>query len=165
MIRPALPADTLHLVSLAESTGLFEPGEADLLLKGVLDDLHEGRLPEGHAADVWIHEADAPAVGWAYFSRDAAANGVWELWWIGVAPERQGSGIGEELLRSVECHVRNGNGRLLLIATSSLPKLERTRHFYTRRGYIECGRVPDFYADGDSKVIFAKHLSPSSPKS
>jgi hypothetical protein len=30
--------------------------------------------------------------------------------------------------------------------------------FYGRHGYHECGRVPEFYAPGDDKVIFAKRV-------
>ncbi len=159
MIRHAAPLDTPTLVALAVSTGLFQPDEADLLLKSTLDELHGGRLGEGHQARVWTAGPGAPPTGWAYFSPDAAANGVWELWWIGVAPDHQGRGTGDALLASVEGDVRTAGGRLLLIATSALPRLERSRRFYAQRGYAECGRVPDFYADGDAKVIFAKRLA------
>lgn len=87
------------------------------------------------------------------------ANQIWDLWWIGVAPQRHGQGIGDELLRFVEDQVRAARGRVLIIETSSLPKLERTRSFYMKRGYAFCGQVPDFYADGDDKVLFAKRLA------
>ena len=66
---------------------------------------------------------------------------------------------GDELLKFVEEYVRSANGRVLIIETSSLPKLERTRRFYAKRGYVLCGQVPDFYADGDDKVIFAKRIA------
>jgi len=61
-------------------------------------------------------------------------------------------------LKFVEDHVQNARGRVLVIETSSVPKLERTRKFYAKRGYSACGQVPDFYADGEDKVIFAKRL-------
>lgn len=159
MIRPAIPSDTPSLVSLAVSTGLFLPDEADALLRGVLDELHAGRLGDGHLAQVWVDGPEAVPAGWVYFSRNAMANQIWDLWWIGVAPLRQGQGIGDELLQFVEGHARAAGGRVLIIETSSLPKLERTRKFYAKRGYIACGQVPDFYADGDDKVIFAKRLA------
>lgn len=159
MLRPAVPSDTPALVALAVSTGLFQPEEADALLRDVLDDLHAGRLGDDHFAQVWFDEPGGPPAGWVYFSPDSKADRVWELWWIGVSPARHGQGIGDELLRFVESHVRDAGGRLLLIETSSLPELERTRQFYAKRGYAECGLVPDFYADGDGKVIFAKRMT------
>jgi ribosomal protein S18 acetylase RimI-like enzyme len=84
----------------------------------------------------------------------------WQLWWIGVSPERQGRGIGDQLLRFVEGRVREAGGKLLLIETSSTPALEPTRQFYAKRGYAECGTIPDFYGDGDGKVIYMKRVSP-----
>lgn len=159
MIRPATPGDTAALVTLAVSTGLFLPNEADVLLRGVLDELHAGRLGEDHLASIWVDGPTGLPAGWVYFSRNAMANQIWDLWWIGVDPLRHGQGIGDELLRFVEAHVRSAGGRILLIETSSLPKLDRTRKFYAKRGYTACGQVPDFYADGDDKVIFAKRIA------
>lgn len=159
MLRLAEPADTPALVALGVATGLFQPEEADLLLRSVLDDIHANRLGEGHLAYVWADAPAGPPAGWVYFSPEAKADGVWELWWIGVDPTRQGRGIGDELLGFVEERVREAGGRLLLISTSSLPPLERTRRFYAKRGYAECGRIPDYYADGDDKVIFAKRVA------
>lgn len=159
MIRSATPDDTPALVTLAVSTGLFLPHEADALLRGVLDELHGGRLGEDHLASVYVDGHVGPPMGWVYFSRNAMANQIWDLWWIGVDPLLHGQGIGDTLLRFVEAHVHSKGGRMLLIETSSLPKLDRTRRFYAKRGYTVCGQVPDFYADGDDKVIFAKRIA------
>ncbi len=159
MLRPAAPVDRTALVTLADATGVFRPDEAEALLGGVLDDLHAGRLGEGHLAQVWVDDPASRPAGWVYFAPAPLADGVWDLWWIGVAPARQGQGIGGELLRFVEAHVRAVSGRLLLVETSSLPAFDPTRRFYARHGYAECGLVPDFYADGDSKVIFAKRMA------
>ena len=158
MLRPAVPSDTPALVALAADTGIFQPGEAESL-SGVLDELHAGRLGDGHTAAVWVAEPDGPPAGWVYFAPAAMADRVWNLWWIGVAPARQGRGVGGELLRSVENHVRAAGGRLLVIETSSTPAFDPVRRFYAKRGYAECGRVPDFYTDGDDKVTFVKRTA------
>ena len=39
-----------------------------------------------------------------------------------------------------------------------MPAFDGVRRFYAKRGYAECGRVPDFYAEGDGKVIYAKRM-------
>ena len=79
MIRAATPGDTPALVALAVSTGLFLPHEADALLRGVLDELHAGRLGEDHLAYVWVDGLAGPPAGWVYFSRNAMANQIWDL--------------------------------------------------------------------------------------
>ncbi len=159
MIRAAMPAETSTLVALGVATGLFTDDEADLLLRGVLDDLHGGHLGVDHHAVVWSEEDGAPPAGWAYFALSEKADRVWDLWWIGVDPARHGKGGGDALMDAVEREVRARGGRLLIIETSALPPTARARRFYERRGYAACGRVPDFYADGDDKVIYAGRLS------
>lgn len=155
-LRPALPSDTPALLELAVATGLFTPDDAEALLGGVLRDLHAGRLAVGHQAHVWPDAATGEPAGWVYFAPTPKADGVWDLWWIGVAPGRQGSGVGAAMLRAVEARVHAADGRLLVIETSAA--LTRTRGFYLRRGYTECGRIPDFYAVGDDKIVFARRL-------
>lgn len=159
MIRPAAPDDTPALIALAISTGLFQPDEADLLLRAVLDDLHGGRLGRDHVAVVWCASASAPPSGWAYFSSNEKADRVWDLWWIGVDPARHGDGVGDALLTAVESEVRSRGGRMLLIETSALPPTARARRFYEKRGYAACGRVPDFYGEGDDKVVYVARMA------
>ena len=156
MFRMASPTESATLVSLAESTGIFAPNEAADLLGGVLEELHAGRLGSGHQAHVWASSHLSPAKGWVYFGPTEYADGVWDLWWIGVAPRHQREGIGDALLKFVEGQIIGAGGRLLLIETSSLPAFDQVRRFYAKRGYLECGRVPDFYAVGEAKVIYYK---------
>ena len=159
MLRPATPADSPALVALAAATGIFQPHEAEALLGGVLGDLHDGRLGDGHQAQVWGDAPNGDPAGWVYFAPTPKADGVWDVGWIGVAPGRQKQGIGDALLGFVEAHVRAAGGRILTVETSSLPAFDPVRRFYAKRGYAECGRVPDFYADGDGKVIYSKRLA------
>lgn len=84
MIRPARVEETVHLVELAESTGIFEPGETDALLRATLDVYHSGQLGPAHDVRVWAAPADDRAVGWTY--KGPSARGEWEVFWIGVAP-------------------------------------------------------------------------------
>lgn len=158
MFRTASPSESAVLVSLAESTGIFAPNEATTLLGGVLEELHAGRLDSGHQAHVWASSDVSPAKGWVYFAPTEHAEGVWNLWWIGVAADSQRHGIGGGLLKFAEEKVQSAGGRLLLIETSSLPAFDSVRQFYIKRGYTECGRVPDFYRLGEAKLIYFKRI-------
>lgn len=162
-IRPEVLDDKSAMVGLANDTGIFQPGEAEALLGGVLESLHAGSLGEGHQAHVSTDISSGEITGWVYFGPTPNADGVWDLWWIGVAPARQGRRIGGALLRFVEDRVRDASGRLLLVETSSLPKFEPVRRFYRYHQFIECGTVPDFYGPGNGKVIFAKRISTTTP--
>jgi ribosomal protein S18 acetylase RimI-like enzyme len=154
MLRPSVPADTSVLVALAEATGVFKPHEI-VALREVLDDYHESNRDEGHIARTWD---DGGPLGFVYYAPTAMTDRTWELWWIAVGKDLQGRGLGGSMLAAVEADVRSVGGRLLLIETSSTPPYIPTRRFYLKHGYALASQIPDFYADGDDKVIFAKRL-------
>jgi GNAT superfamily N-acetyltransferase len=160
MIRSARPAETASLVALGESTGIFAPGESDVLLRGTLDALHQRELGKDHEVRVWADPANDLPAGWVYFAPRDGEEGAWELFWIGVAPSRHGQGIGATLLQFVEGHVMRAGGTALYIETSSLPTFDRTRRFYEVRGYTAVRAIPpDQPGVVDDKVTFVKRLS------
>lgn len=158
VLRPAAPSDTPALIALAIDTRLFLPNEVEPLQE-MLHDLHAGRSGADHRVVVWADDPTGPPVGVVYFCPTAMTDRSWDLLWIAVAPHRQGQGIGGELVRFTEEQVRASGGRLLLIETSSLPRFDATHAFYGKKGYAEVARIPDFYADGESKVIYAKRIA------
>ena len=158
LLERVTPQERTHLLGIATRTGLFSPEEAESLLGDVLDGLGASALPEGHQAAACHRSHGEPAIGWCYFAPDAHAAGVWNLWWIGVDPEHHGSAAAHTLLAYVESQVVAAGGRLLVIETGDSEALARARRFYARAQYLECGRIPHFYADNEAKVIFARRL-------
>lgn len=159
-IRGVTPEDRLQLAGLFEAVGLFEPREL-VELADMLQGYFAGDLgPEHH----WLaYHDDAGLRGAAYYAPDAsperAAPGTWNLYFIGVLPESQGSGCGSALLRHVE-EVLASNGAFdLLVETSGRESFEATRSFYRKHGYTVVTRVSDAYGAGDDKVIFRKRLA------
>ena len=153
MIRPSMPEDRDAILTLTQVTGVFYDSEL-VALGEVLDDYHAHNREYGHKALTMLD--DAQIVGFAYHAPTAMTDRTWELWWIVVAKDRQGTGLGRLLLDFVEGDVLSEQGRLLLIETSSLPHYEPTRRFYRRQGYAQVAAIPDFYAVGDDKIIFHK---------
>lgn len=89
----------------------------------------------------------------------ATEAGVFELFWIGVDPDVQRSGVGTELIADFESVARSGGARILTVSTSSLAATEKARRFYAARGYTRAAEdVPDYYGEGDNKVTFTKVL-------
>ena len=151
-VRAVVPEDTEALLQIAVATSLFNPGEAEQLLGGIL----KGSLGAGHTTRV-VDGPSAP-MGWTYFSPDAHEEGVWELWWIGVLPEYHGHGVGALLLADFEAVASRNGARILLISTSSTESTARARAFYVRQGYLQVGQIPEFYGPVDDKVIFWKRI-------
>jgi ribosomal protein S18 acetylase RimI-like enzyme len=155
MLRPASPADTPALLSLTAATGFFKPMEVETLAE-VMADYYEEEILLGHRCFVW--EEDGRILGYVYHAPEELTDRTWVLWWIAVAPDQQGRGLGGKLLAFVEDDIRALGGRLLIVETATLPLYEPTRRFYLKHGYTIVSVIPDFYADDDGKVVFTKRL-------
>jgi GNAT superfamily N-acetyltransferase len=155
MIRPTHVAETEDLAALADGTGVFKPLEIE-----ALRDLLSYHRDEGHSVghQAVTLERDGVPVGFAYFAPTEMTDHTWHLYWIFVSKTVQGRGLGAELLRYVETEIRNSNGRMLVIETSSLPMYEPTRKFYQKQNYDLEATIRDFYSAGDHQVIFRKLL-------
>jgi ribosomal protein S18 acetylase RimI-like enzyme len=159
MIRPIIPADTDALVALTQATGMFKPLEI-VALREVLDDYFAENQADGHVAIAFEDTAAGAIVGYAYYGPAPMTEGTWQLWWIAVEKNQQGRGVGSRLLRHVEDDIRvNHQGRILFIETGSLPHYELTRQFYRKFDYEQHALLKDFYAVGDSMVVFRKALN------
>lgn len=159
VITPVQASEKEELLDLAVRTGVFSPSDAEGLLGDVLDSLSAQELPEGHVAVACRASTGEKILGWSYFAPDPYAEGVLNVWWIGADPLQHGCGVGSALLSHVETEARMSGIRVVVIETSDQPLLARAQAFYAKRGYTECGRIPDFYALGDAKVIFSRTLA------
>lgn len=155
MLRPTIPEDTSPLKRLTAATGFFKPHEVETL-EEVLDDYHAANAADGHICRT-LERAGEP-VGFIYFAPAPMTLGTWELWWIVVKIGAQARGLGGEMLRFAEDEVRRQKGRVLFVETSSQPLYDPTRRFYLKHGYEEHAVLKDYYAAGDSMVVFRKPM-------
>ncbi len=154
-IRYSEPADRDAILRLLADTGFFRPDELEVA-EEVLDDALEAG-PGGHYQSFTALD-DAGAAGWICLGPTPCSLGAWDIYWLGVAPGRQGRGIGKALVRHAEALIRARDGTLAVIETSGSPHYVSTRGFYLGLGYLEAARLPDFYAPGDDRIIYTRRL-------
>ena len=155
LLRELHRSDREPLIEILRATGLFS-GEEIVVAKELID---AGLgLGPGDGYLFVVAEDENAVAGYACWGTTPMTVGTWDLYWIAVHPRTQGRGIGRALLRHVEDAVRASSGRLLLVETSGRPDYAPTRAFYERTGYPEIARIPDFYRNGDDKVIHARRL-------
>jgi GNAT superfamily N-acetyltransferase len=94
----------------------------------------------------WVAEAGGEIVGHAHARFQSAPDTG--HFWIGVCPERRGSGIGSELYATVEAHLRPAGARRLRTWVDGDPAGER---FVRRRGFEL--RSVDRVSDVDPRTI------------
>jgi len=149
------PRDRKHVRDIVEATGFFSPDEIDVAVELVDERLNKG-LESGY--EFLFAERDGRPVGYACFGPIACTRSSWDLYWIAVCPEEQGTGIGKLLLHKSEEAIRARGGSRVYVETSSRDQYAPTRAFYERAGYDKEAELVDFYAPGDAKVIYSKSL-------
>ncbi|HEX6940038.1 MAG TPA: GNAT family N-acetyltransferase [Longimicrobiales bacterium] len=154
-LGPLSPHERPAVEAIVRRTGVFRDDEIAVALE-VLDAYLARPEQDYHALGAFTPGGDL--LGFTLYGPTPCTLGTWDLYWIAVAPDAQGTGVGTLLLQEVERRLADVHARLVVIETSSQAAYAATRAFYRRRGYAEAARVPDFYADGDDRVIFAKRL-------
>jgi uncharacterized protein len=161
LVRPLRAEDAPALGELLQATGVFTPVEVETAMKDI-----EGGSDEtsSHGYRFRVADDDGAVLGFTCFGRAWFTEATWDVYWLAVDPSRQRQGVvGAMLLAAAEAAAVAENGRLMLVETSSKPPYEPSRRFYERSGYVEVARVPDFYAEGDDKVVYAKRLGDLEP--
>ena len=72
--------------------------------------------------------------------------------------DRMGKGYGRKIVTFVEEQVKGKGGRLLVIETSSKEAYGSTREFYVKIGCTLAAQLPDYYDEGDDKLIYLKPI-------
>jgi GNAT superfamily N-acetyltransferase len=151
MIHPIVASDVDELKHVIDRTGLF-PSE-------MLDHMIAPYLAGNADQELWLTSIEGAPVAILYCVPERMTEGTWNMLLIAVDPAGQGLGIGGAIVGSAEAMLSERGARLLLVETSGLPEFEATRRFYSRRGFVEEARIPDFYQRGEDKVVFSKALS------
>ena len=109
--------------------------------------------------NVFVFEEEKIIYGYHCTGRRPLTDAVYDLYWIAVDPDSKVKGIGRKLLQHAENFVLEKQGRWLLAETSSKESYEKTRNFYLRNNFSVIAQINDFYAVGDSLIIFGKFFN------
>jgi ribosomal protein S18 acetylase RimI-like enzyme len=131
----------------------FRDGEIRVAL-GVVDDALAD--PEGYL--LLAGDLDGRMRGFACAGSTPLTASTWHLYWMCVHPDAGGHGLGRAVEVRLEELVRERGGRRIVVETSGRADYARARRFYAAAGYAAVGRIPDFYADGDDCILYARPL-------
>jgi ribosomal protein S18 acetylase RimI-like enzyme len=149
-VRPLQRDDLAGVRLVLDSTGLFPASMLDAMAEPYLG---------ADAPHLWLVAVrGGQTLGFAYCEPERMTDGTFNLLAIAVSTDAQRSGVGAALIREIENAVRYKNGRLLLVETSSDPDQEGARAFYLKDGFTEEARIRDFYAPGQTKIVFWKRV-------
>ena len=98
-------------------------------------------------------------LGALIYRQDYTGDRVFELKWLAVKKENWYEGIGYHLIRYAE-NLLEDKARLIILYTSNTPIWAGTKDFFRKLGYQETAIIPDFWDDGDDRVVFWKRIKP-----
>jgi ribosomal protein S18 acetylase RimI-like enzyme len=149
------PDDALAVRRIVESTGFFRPDEVEVAVELILTRVEKG-AESGY--EFLFAEQLGEVVGYACYGPIACTVDRYDLYWIAVAGNSQGQGLGRIILQEAERRIAARAGQHIYIETSGRPQYLPTRAFYQRCGYEIAAVLSDFYDRGDDKVIWRKAL-------
>ena len=147
--------DIPMLEEILVATGAFTDAEVAVAVE-LLETVANDPLQQDY--EVAVADIGERVAGYVLFGPVPLTEGNYDLYWIAVDPETQGSGVGRRLMKHVEEQVRQRGGRMLCLETSSQGSYQRTRQFYAQAGYVEESRIRDFYKPGDDRLTYVKRF-------
>ena len=147
------PSDLDAIGRIVRASSFFSAAEIDLALA-----LAGEKLSDGNASSYQFLFGENEDFVWGYtcFGLIPATAGSYDLYWIAVDNHLRAKGMGKQLLKKSEDIIRNAGGSHIYVETSSRHQYQSTHKFYEGCGYIQEALLKDFYAEGDSKVIYSK---------
>lgn len=156
VLRIQLVASDVPVIrTIVEATRMFSVAETAIAVELASECLARGSDSGYHFI---FAEFDGGVAGYACFGPVPCTISSWDLYWIAVHPTHHRRGIGRVLVENVEMLVREYGGTQVYVDTSGREAYVPTRAFYERMGYERAAVLPDFYAKGDAKVVYAKSL-------
>jgi ribosomal protein S18 acetylase RimI-like enzyme len=158
MITPLLKYDKEKIYKILVDTDNFNEDEIEIAMELINVYINvEGQ--EDYEIFVDRNEEDESLInGYICIGPRPLTEGTYDLYWIAVNPSIQSRGVGSKLVKFIEEHIKNKNGRLVLIETSGKPSYEKERKFYEKNKYDKLVEINDFYRKADSLVIYGKYL-------
>jgi GNAT superfamily N-acetyltransferase len=141
---------------LIDGTGAFKPHEVDVAMELVEIALTRPGQDDYHP--FVLEEEDRTVAAYACFGKNPMTKATFDLYWLATRSDRMGKGYGRKIVAFVEEEVKRRGGRLLVIETSSKESYGTTREFYLKIGCTLAATLPDYYDEGDDKLIYLKRI-------
>ncbi|MEW6428300.1 MAG: GNAT family N-acetyltransferase [Thermodesulfobacteriota bacterium] len=158
-IRHLIPADRTPIENILRGWGNFREDEIVVAME-VLDEAIRRPEQDYH---VLCAEFRGRLAGYVCFGRIPLTLHNWDLYWIAVDHRQGRLGVGTLLMEAMEGEVRRQGGRGIFIDTSSLASYAPARGLYEKNGFRVAAQFPDFYRDGDARIVYRKEVTPHVP--
>jgi ribosomal protein S18 acetylase RimI-like enzyme len=164
-MRHPTPEDIPAVIDLAKSIKLFDSDdEIDELIRKPLEEYMAARGTSSKSSSQWWvaaaseeDKSSSSIAGATFTAPQEGESGAFNMYFIGVRPEVQRTGLGAKIVATVEewAKVEQGAERLLV---ETAAHMSAAQAFYKKMGFVERKRIPDLYGPGIDAVQFVKQL-------
>ncbi len=150
-IKAVTKADLVGLKTVLDSSELF-PSE-------YLDEMISDYFNNTKTQDIWFTYIDNnKQVAIGYCVPEKFTDGTYNLLAIGVSKDSQRMGVASQMMSYIEQLIKQKEGRILIVETSSDEAQIGARYFYKKIGYTQAAVIKDFWKEGEDKIVFWKKL-------
>lgn len=107
---------------------------------------------------IWVDEADQVVYGLGGYVPDEYRTDTCWVAWFAVDPDRQGQGIGTELLAKAQEMARDAGYTRMCVTCFDSHTFSRAREFYTENGFTPIGLCKDRLETGVNEVVYEARL-------
>ncbi len=150
-IRAVLKSDTEGLKKVVDSSELF-PSD-------YLEEMISDYFNNPDTQDIWFTCVDnEKQVAIGYCVPEKLTEGTYNLLALGVSQDMQRKGIASQMMSYIEQQLKQKDGRILIVETSSDDAQIGARQFYHKIAYTQAAVIKDFWKEGEDKIVFLKKL-------
>lgn len=153
--RTIKPSDVGAIVAMVRSTGFFSKEELAIAKELAQEKLQNKK---GCSYRFLFAQRHDQVVGYTCYGRIPGTQSSFDIYWIVVDKKYQGRGLGKTLMAKTEQLIVQSGGKRVYVETSSRKQYKPTHAFYECCGYRREASLKNFYAKGDSKIIYSKAL-------
>lgn len=158
-IRPVMAADRRGLDDLLRSDAVLREDERAVALE--LIDAAIKRTDDYAilvAELAGVAELSGGVAGYVCYGPTPMTAATYDLYWIVTHSAARGRGVASALIAAMERELDARGAGAVRVETSEQESHGPARRLYARHGYPEVARLADFYAPGDSLVLYYKRL-------
>lgn len=156
IIRGLKHKDRVEIETILRETQVFSEAEISVALE-LVDISLKNEQQKDYNFLCYVSETDE-LLGYTCYGKTPMTESTYDMYWIAVKPSAQNKGIGKFLLSEVEKIIKEEQGSLIVVETSSREDYLNTRMFYIKANYQELSRIKNYYKVNDDLVVYGKYL-------
>ena len=106
---------------------------------------------------IFLRDPSGTPVAYSCYGEIPLTDKRYDLYWIVVSPDYQNLGLAKHLMDETNKDVVALGGKQIYAETSGTQLYAPARSFYLKNDFTLVALYPNFYRDGDDKVVFVKN--------